>query len=294
MPLIIPDDLSTRWVLEADGVFLIDRAGAVRQDCRPLKVLVVDLDAGNSTAVDGLLGLLALSPIQVEPVLATLGGAPSSLSQLATSLPWSERWPDTFDAVVLSDRPADGGAPQQSDAWDEVRDLLDWSVDHARSLLPVGWSAFAALAHRHGVESAEPARAVNTRIAHRILRRQSYLLRGIDDDFTVQVRWQRALPRRFLLDVPGLDAVADSVEGAPYLLRTHDRRTVYCLHHPLDGLGAPSGPRSGGAHAALLFANWINYYLYQPVSQATTAIHRERPSETDLGGHQARAVAPAP
>ena len=31
MPLIIPDDLSTRWTLEADGVFLLDQARAVRQ-----------------------------------------------------------------------------------------------------------------------------------------------------------------------------------------------------------------------------------------------------------------------
>jgi homoserine O-succinyltransferase len=274
MPLIIPDDLSTRWVLEADGVFLIDRAGAIHQDCRPLKVLVVDLDAGNTAAVDGILGLLALSPIQVEPVLATLGGAPASLSAITNSVPWSERWPDQFDAVILSDRPDDGGHPQQSPAWDEVRDLLDWSGEHARSLLPVGWSAFAALAHRHGVEATQPARSVHNRVAHRVTRRQSYLLRGIDDDFTVQVRWQRTLPRRFLLDVPGLDTVATSVDGEPYLLRTHDRRTVYCLHHPLEGLGAPTGPRGGGAHAALLFANWINYYLYQPISQATPAIPR--------------------
>ena len=33
MTLIISDDLATRWVLEADGMFLIDRAGAVRQGC---------------------------------------------------------------------------------------------------------------------------------------------------------------------------------------------------------------------------------------------------------------------
>ena len=273
MPLIIPDDLATRWVLEADGVFLIDRAGAVRQDCRPLRVLVVDLDAGNSAAVDGLLGLLSLSPIQVEPVLATLGGA-ESRSALLSAVPWSERWSARFDAVVLSDRPGDGGDPQRSAWWDELRDLLDWSGEHARSLLPVGWAAFATLAHRHAVEAGSARAATTSVVAHRVLRRQSYLLRGIDDVFAVPVRWQRPLPRRFVLDVPGLDAIASSLDGEPYLLRTHDRRTVYCLHHPLAVLDLPTGPRRGGAHAALLFANWINYYLYQPVSLSTPALPR--------------------
>ena len=273
MPLIIPDDLSTRWILEADGVFLIDRAGAVRQDCRPLRVLVVDLDAGNSDAVDGLLGLLSLTPLQIEPVVTTLGGIPSR-SSLQTSVPWSDRWDDRFDAVVLSDRPGDGGAPQQSPLWDEFRDLLDWADDHARALLPVGWSAFATLAHRHAVEVAGRSQAVDRRVPHRVLRRQSYLLRGIDDSFPVHVRWHRPLPRRFVLDVPGLEVVAASDEGDPYLLRTHDRRIVYALHHPLDGFGIPTGPRGGGSHAALLLTNWINYYLYQPVSLATAAIPR--------------------
>ncbi len=273
MPLIVPDDLATRWVLEADGVFLIDRAGAVRQDCRPLRVLVVDPAAGDSAAIDGLLGLLAHSPIQIEPVLATIGGG-RSRSTLTESVPWSERWTDRFDAVVLGDRPGDGGDPWRSRWWDELRDLLDWSVEHARGLLPVGWSAFATLAHRHALETTGPAVAHAGIVPHRVLRRQSFLLRGIDDRFAVPVRWRRPLPRRFLLDVPGLEAVVAADDGEPYLLRTHDRRTVYCLHHPLAGAPSPDGPRVGGAHASLLFANWINYYLYQPVSLATPALSR--------------------
>jgi len=86
----------------------------------------------------------------------------------------------------------------------------------------------------------------------------------MDDEFPVHVRWRRRLPRRFLLDAPGLELLAESRDGDPYLLRTYDRRSLFALHQPVGGAGA--GPHVGASHAALLIANWLNYYLYQPGS----------------------------
>jgi homoserine O-succinyltransferase len=259
MPLIIPDDLSTRWTLEADGVFLLDRAGAAHQDCRPPRLLVIDPDTssgipGASPVIDRLLGLLSLSPLQLEPVLATLPGLPASRSALTASRPWSLNWTDSFDAVIVADRADDGAAPQDSVCWDELRDLIDWAADHTRAGLYLGSSAAAALAHVHGVEAqAETARLGQT-VLHSVVRRQSYLLRGVEDIFPIDVGWRRRLPRRLLLDIPALELLATSQEGDPFLLRTYDRRSVYALHQPLRGAGA------------LILANWLNFHLYQLIS----------------------------
>jgi len=266
MPVIVPEDLSTRWILEAEGVFLLDRSGAVRQDCRPLRVLVVDLDGTAADAVDGLLALISLSPLQIEPVIATLPGMNASHSTVLASRPWTQAWNETFDAVILTDRRDDDGVPQHSLWWDEVRDFLDWSLDHVRAHFYLGWAAHAALAHIHGVEGHGRAQRIDARVAHRVVRRQSYLLRGVDDEFAVYARWQRRLPKRFLVEAPGIELLAESTTGEPYLLRTYDRRSLYALHQPLGDIGPGAGPRIGASHAALLLGNWLNYYLYQPTS----------------------------
>jgi homoserine O-succinyltransferase/O-acetyltransferase len=267
MPLIVPDDLATRWILEADGVFLLDRAGAERQDIRPLRILVIDPGDGDpaaGAAIDDLLVLLGLTPLQLEVVIGTLPGAKPSASRLSPSRTWDPRWSERFDAVIGADRPHDPGLPETGRWWDEVRDLLDWATEHANAQFLIGWSAAAGLAHRHGIaSSSDPAEAPNQRREHRVLRRQSYLLRGIDDEFPMTVRWPRRPPRHFVLDVPGIDLLIASTDGDPYLVRTHDRRTVYLLHHPLAADGA------GAAHAALILNNWIHYYLYQPASFPT-------------------------
>lgn len=265
MPLIVPEDLSTRWILEADGVFLLDRAGAVRQECRPLRILVLDLDGGSAATVDGVLALLSLSPLQIEPVVATLPGMHESRSGVLPSRQWNPQWTEHFDAAVLTDRSGDGGQAHRSLWWDEIRDALDWLAEHVGTRLHLGWSAAAALAHVHGIESPERAARVDARVLHRVVRRQSYLLRGVDEEFPVQVGWQRRLPRDFLLDAPGLELLAESTAGDPYLLRTWDRRSLYALQQPF-GDATGSTVRVGASHASLLVGNWLNYYLYQPAS----------------------------
>jgi homoserine O-succinyltransferase/O-acetyltransferase len=268
MPLIVPADLSIRWMLEAEGVFLIDRSGALRQDCRPLRILVIDLDGTTADAVDSILALLSHSPLQIEIVVATLPGMNASRSTAKASVPWSPTTSEVFDAALLTDRKDDGGLPHESEWWDEIRDFLDWSAEHVRAQLHLGWAAYAALAHVHGIEVSEPPQRREACLTHRVVRRQSYLLRGVDDAFTVYARWQRRLPKRFLIDAPGLELLAESTDGEPYLLRTYDRRSLYALHQPLaDGGGdGAAAPRLGASHAALLISNWLNYYLYQPTS----------------------------
>lgn len=270
MPLIVPEDLSTKWILEAEGVFLLDRSGAVRQDCRPLRVLLIDLDGTNADAIDALLGLLSLSPLQVEPVVATLPGMPASRSTTVPSRPWTQQWTERIDAAILTDRRDDGGLPQHSVWWDEVRDFLDWSNEHVRAHLHFGWAAYAALAHIHGIEAQGHSQKVDARISHRVVRRQSYLLRGVDDEFSVHVRWQRRLAKRFLVDAPGIELLADSTAGDPYLLRTYDRRSLFALHQPIADAGSGASPRIGNSHTTLVLGNWLNYYLYQPTSLPVT------------------------
>lgn len=272
MPIVVPDDLPTRWMLDSEGIFAIDRSAALRQDIRPLRIAVLVPDPDTDPAALTLTRLIGHSPLQIELTLVRF--ADPALASLRR--PWLEPWTAlkerSFDAFIAGHVETGAVPVDQAEVWDEFRDVIDWAEDRAHVQLLLGWSAEAALQYRYGLAGRLADEAVTGILRHRVLRRHSYLLRGFDEDFSVPVYRQRELAADELLDVPGLEVLAESVDGHPYLLRSFDRAKVFALHHPLGhavaeeaagGLATPSWR----THAALLLANWINYYVYQPASR---------------------------
>ena len=86
-----------------------------------------------------------------------------------------------------------------------------------------------------------------------------------------QGRGQEAhgIDRDDILDVQGLELLAESKGGEPYLVRNYDRSRVFALHFPSEAVLPFEIAERGTwlSHRALLLRNWINYYVYQPVSQ---------------------------
>lgn len=266
MPVIVDDELSTRWMLESEGIFAIGRSAALRQDLRPLRIALVALEVSGDPLALGVTGLIADTPIQIELTPLGLEGAAHGPSW---QLPWTQALRRGFDALIVTDHDAPQRAVDAAPHWDELRDLLDWADTAAHAHVYLGWSAYAALQHRHGVV-AQPEPEPRAGIAaHRVRRRQSFLLRGFDDAFAAPVRRRWRIAPEDLDEIGGLEVLAESLDGQPYLVRNGDRRRLYVPHQPViapvgDGAAAGLGWR---AHAALLFANWINYYVYQPTSR---------------------------
>lgn len=271
MPIVVPDDLPTRWMLDSEGIFAIDRSAALRQDIRPLRIAVLVGDPDADPVALALSRLIGNSPLQIE--LSLVRFADPALASLRR--PWLQPWTalsgQTFDAFVAGHLETGAVPVEQAGVWDEFRDVVDWAEERAGAHLFLGWSAEAALQYRYGLAGRVVDEVVTGVLRHRVLRRHSYLLRGFDDDFAVPVYRQRELAADDLLDTSGLEVLAESVDGHPYLLRSFDRGKVFALHHPI---GHPVAEEAGGrtappwrTHAALLLSNWINYYVYQPASR---------------------------
>ena len=71
MPIKIPDDLPARAVLEAEGVDIIRSHDALRQDIRPLRILLLNLMPKKVETETQLARLLSHTPLQVELTLLT-------------------------------------------------------------------------------------------------------------------------------------------------------------------------------------------------------------------------------
>ncbi|GDY13466.1 homoserine O-succinyltransferase [Planctomycetota bacterium] len=256
MPILIDDDLPTRWMLESDGIFVLDRAAARQQDLRPLALAVLIGDRDPSAS--GLVRLLSSSPLQLTVDLLRRS------DQVGDARLWEAASGQRYDGIVFDAEDGQPGAIATSPAWDEVRDVLDWAAESAPCVLISGWAAAASVQHRSGVELSPLDVPVAGHLPTRILRRQSFLLRGIDEAWSVPVhQWHRVDPDD--LDAIGMVAVAGLADGQPLVVRNQDRSQVHLFAHP-GGIGAAPPGAAWRAGMALLFANWINFYLYQPAS----------------------------
>lgn len=276
MPIILPNDLPAPWILEAEAIAALTSSEAARQDIRPLRVLLIDLLPHTLSFAGPVARFLANSPLQIHLTIAHLddiGGLANDGGVLPGSRAFRSLLDERYDALVVSDLPGD---PLRGPTWDALRDALDWSLDHVHAAFYLGGSAAAGLAHFYGITPrplTEPLVGLHTQ---RIRRRQSYLLRGLDEAFVVPVRRQWTLDEDDLADVPWLEILADSPTSGPYLVRNRSRRQVFATNLPthepvhlradLKAAGKEPGREEDSrwrAHAQVLFGNWLNNYVYQ-------------------------------
>jgi homoserine O-succinyltransferase len=266
MPILIPENLPTRWMLESEGIFLIDRPAAIHQDVHPLRIAVLDLADAAIPAEYALARQIASSPLQTE--LTVLRPTAGILPGERYRIPLAALKQQAFDALIVSDDPNDPREWSDAPYWDELRDALDWAAERIPAHLYLGWSAQAALQHFHAIDSRLTVGAPSGLVVHRAVRANSFLLRGFNDRFQVPVRRSRVVERDAIQDAFGLEILAESLSGEPYLVRSQDRSKVFALHHPeLDVRDDDTAQLSTWrSHGALLIANWLNYYVYQLLS----------------------------
>ena len=66
MPIIIPQNLPARDVLEKENIFVMNEYRALTQDIRPLKIAIVNLMPNKSVTETQLLRMLSNFPLQIE------------------------------------------------------------------------------------------------------------------------------------------------------------------------------------------------------------------------------------
>jgi homoserine O-succinyltransferase len=277
MPITVPDNLPSRWMLESEGIFVMNQGSAARQQVRPLRIAVVQ-PVADPAAVRTVAGLAAASPLGIELTVialdqpATGSAAPAAGAGLALEAVMSR----SFDGVVATHARLDHLDWHEAACWDEFRDFLDWSEERARSRMFLGWSAQAALQHVYAVERRPLARPLSGYHPARMVRRNSFLMRGFDDEFAVGLECHAVVDEKGVRSSPGLCVLAAARDSGAYLVRNANRRDVFVLGQPGAAAGTPDGEEGEDgdgalAHASLLFMNWLNFYVYQPFSDQVDA-----------------------
>lgn len=295
MPVKVPDTLPAKEILESENIFVMGEKRAQTQDIRPLKIAILNLMPTKIETETQLCRLIGNTPLQVDITLlhpSTYDSKNTSAEHLLAHYQTIEAVQDEkFDGMIITGAPVEHLPFEAVDYWRELQDIMDWSLTHVYSTFHICWGAQAGLYHRYGIPKYPLPQKVFGVFPHKVKVDHEKLLRGFDDIFLAPHSRHTEIRRQDLEKVPEIKILAESERAGIYVVSSLDGRQIYVTGHseydpltlkgeydrdvqkglpinvpenyyPDDDPSQPPLVRWRG-HANLLYANWLNYYVYQ-------------------------------
>lgn len=307
MPVTIPMNLPAREHLEKENIFVMSPGRAAHQDIRPLQIIILNLMPTKIQTETQILRLLSNTPLQVEITLLHMESHASkntSAEHLGAFYSTFDRVKyRKFDGMIITGAPVETLEFEKVDYWPELTRILDWSKSHVFSTLYICWGAQAGLYHHFGIQKYLVGKKITGVFQHEIQDIHTPIVRGFDAVFPAPHSRYTEVLREDVADSPDLKIIAESAEAGVYLVVSDDGRHVFITGHPeydpLTLKGEYERDRAKGmdaelpkhyfpgddpskrpianwrSHAHLLYANWLNYYVYQATPFDLEAIGEE-------------------
>ena len=295
MPIKIPNNLPATNILEGENIFVMDADRAYKQDIRPLKILILNLMPIKSVTETQLLRLLGNTPLQVEvDFIYTATYIPTH-----TPKDYLTEFYGTFkdvkhkkyDGFIITGAPVEMMDFEDVAYWNELTEIMEWSKKNVWSTFHICWGAQAGLYYHYGVPKSILDGKISGVYLHKLRVQHEKLFRGFDDEFFVPHSRYTSTRRADLEKVPALTILAESDEVGVYAIANLEKRQFFITGHAeydpytlrneyerdlKAGLN-PNVPQNYFPNddtskepvvkwrsvAHLLFANWLNYYVYQ-------------------------------
>ncbi len=295
MPIKIHDELPAVETLENENIFVMKESRAIHQDIRSLRILILNLMPTKIITETQILRLLGNSPLQVDIDLmhpATHNSKNTDQSHLIKFYnTFDEIKDNNYDGMIITGAPIETLPFEEVDYWDELKEIMDWSLHHVFSTLHICWGSQAALYHHYGVPKHPLEEKMFGIFPHTKNKKHVKLMRGFDDIFYVPHSRHTETRREDIEKVDEIEILSESEESGVYLMVNQNGRQVFATGHSEYekttlqteyirdlGRGLDIDPPKNyfkdddpekeilvrwRGHANLLFVNWLNYYVYQ-------------------------------
>ncbi|MDD6763008.1 MAG: homoserine O-succinyltransferase [Clostridiales bacterium] len=295
MPIKIADKLPATRQLAKENIFVMTERRAAQQDIRPLKIAIVNLMPEKIKTETQLLRLLSNSPLQVEVDLVQMSSHISKNTSDEHLTTFYKTFKDIkgqkYDGMIITGAPVENMKYEEVDYWTELTDIMEWSKTHVTSTLHICWGAQAGLYYHYGIPKYSLPEKCSGVFRHRVRRSTSKLVRGFDSIFYAPHSRHTEVREADIAKVPELEILADSKEAGIYIVTTAKGKRIFVMgHSEYDAdtlkneyerdLAKGMNPRipvhyfskddpskkpvvRWRSHAHLLFANWLNYFVYQ-------------------------------
>jgi len=235
MPIKIQHDLPARSVLEDENVDLIISDDAVKQDIRPLRIVLLNLMPKKKETEIQFARLLGNSPLQIElTLMATASYTPKNtepgyLRRYYRSL--DDIRDEYFDAILVTGAPVETLPFEEVNYWPELQEIFTWSEQHCFRRLGICWGAQALLYHLYGIRKHQLEEKVFGVYDHVVTENTSRLMKGFTDRFPMPVSRYTANLRDEILLVPQLDLLAESSTSGPGMVRDRKTGDIFIFNH---------------------------------------------------------------
>lgn len=295
MPLRLPDKLPAIELLKHENIFVMDDSRAHMQDIRPLKIVILNLMPLKITTETDLIRLLSNTPLQLEISFMKLKSHTPKNTPIEHMMmfyrDFEQMRSEKFDGMIITGAPVEQLDYEDVYYWSEMRDIFSWARTHVMSTLYICWAAQAGLYFHYGIPKYPLPRKMFGVFPQQALQPQLPIFRGFDDVFQMPHSRHTELHRDDILRHPDLTLIAESVESGVSMVMARNGREFFITGHleyapntlgneylrdkdVRDDVDLPlhyylhDDPAAGPlvtwrAHANLLYANWINYYVYQ-------------------------------
>lgn len=305
MPIKIPDNLPAKEILQGENIFVMGEDRAVHQDIRALRIAILNLMPTKIVTETQLLRLLGNTPLQVEITLMRMNSHQSKNTPEEHLLTFYQTFDELkaqkFDGFIITGAPVEQLPFEDVDYWPELQTVIDWSRTNVYSTLFICWGAQAGLYHQFGIPKYPlPAKMFGV-FEHTFSRPNVPLLRGFDDVFFAPHSRHTEIRSDDILQVAEVEILSESPKAGVYIVARKDGRQIFVTGHseydPLTlkseydrdiALGLPiqvpenyypeDDPTRAPVvrwrgHSSLLFANWLNYYVYQETPYNLDELH---------------------
>ena len=295
MPIKVQSNLPAIKVLESENIFVMPNEVALRQDIRPLKILILNLMPTKIETETQLLRLLGNSPLQVDiehlQMASHTPKNPSPHHLTTVYKTFQQVKNESFDGMIITGAPVEQLEFEDVDYWDELCEIMEWSKHNVYSTFHICWGAQAGLYFHYGIKKHQLPEKLSGIYSHKILNPHHPLMRGFDDTFCIphsrytgvdekDIRKHYELEILSVSDKAGV-AVVCSRTGRQVFVTGHaeyDRETLaneyfrdknkginpqIPYNYFPDDDASKTPPMVWRSNATLLYTNWLNYFVYQ-------------------------------
>ena len=295
MPIKIPEALPAAQTLAEENIFIMGEQRATTQRIRPLRIGILNLMPTKIATETQLLRLLGNTPLQVEVQLIHTKTHESKNTSKEHLLQFYKTYDDIkddfFDGFIITGAPVEKMEFEEVEYWPELCEIMEWTKTHVYSTFHICWGAQAALHYHYGIQKYNLPEKLFGVYPHKVVADHPILCRGFDDVIMVPQSRHTTLRKEDILEVPQLQILAENEKCGPYIMKIRDGRQIFVTGHseydwdtlereyirdknaglPIrvpenyypDDDDTKKPVVSWRAHAHLLFANWLNYFVYQ-------------------------------
>ena len=295
MPIKVQNELPARAILESENIFVMDEKRALSQDIRPLQLVILNLMPLKEETELHILRALSNTPLQVDCTFLMLSTYVSKNTSASHINKFYVNFEDIrkhkYDGMIITGAPVENMEFEDVDYWEELKSIMDWSTTHVHSTLHICWGAQAGLYFHYGIPKYPREKKLNGVYSHKVLHHKVPLVRGLDDYVMCPHSRYTEVRSEDIRKHEDLNILAESEEAGVLLVVNEDGSRIFIQGHPeydrmtlnnefhrdqVRGLNPELPchyyPDDNPENRPVLtwrnlsntvYANWLNYYVYQ-------------------------------